>query len=57
MKYQSIINEIHRDWCKDNGYPTNWYRARYGRPKIKKQKNIIKIKVFSSPYPYANSLL
>jgi|MDSV01.2.fsa_nt_gb hypothetical protein len=37
-KWQSAINVIHRNWCRDNGYPTNWYRARYGRPPMHKRK-------------------
>ncbi len=38
-KWQSAINVIHRNWCRDNGYPTNWYRARYGRPTMHKRKS------------------
>ena len=37
-KWQSAINVVHRDWCRDNGYPTNWYRPRYGRPPMHKRK-------------------
>ena len=37
-KWQSAINVVHRNWCRDNGYPTNWYRARYGRPPMHKRK-------------------
>ena len=41
-KWQSQIDIVHREWCRENGYPVNWYRARHGRPKLnerKKEKN------------------
>ena len=37
-KWQSAINVVHKDWCRDNGYPTNWYRPRYGKPPMHKRK-------------------
>jgi len=38
-KWQSQIDIVHREWCRENGYPVNWYRARHGRPKLNKQAN------------------
>ena len=38
-KWQSQIDISHREWCRENGYPTDWYRARRGRPKLNKQAN------------------
>jgi len=38
-KWQSQIDISHREWCRENGYPTDWYRARHGRPKLNKQAN------------------
>lgn len=38
-KWLVLADEIHRDWCRKNGYPTNWTRARAGRPKLNKQAN------------------
>ena len=35
-KWQSQIDISHREWCRENGYPTDWYRARHGRPKLNK---------------------
>ena len=35
-KWQSQIDIVHREWCRENGYPTDWYRARHGRPKLNK---------------------
>jgi len=35
-KWLVLADEIHRDWCRKNGYPTNWTRARAGRPKLNK---------------------
>ena len=45
-KWQSAINVIHRNWCRDNGYPTNWYRARYGRPTMHKRKSTSEMKKY-----------
>ena len=38
-KWQSQIDIVHREWCRENGYPVHWYRARHGRPKLNKQEN------------------
>ena len=38
-KWQSQIDIVHREWCRENGYPVHWYRARHGRPKLNKQAN------------------
>tara|TARA_R100000655_G_scaffold57816_1_gene96177 strand:+ start:201 stop:377 length:177 start_codon:yes stop_codon:yes gene_type:complete len=48
-KWQSQIDIVHREWCKENGYPVNWYRARHGRPKL---KNKGASKRSSAQYPY-----
>ena len=37
-KWQSQIDIVHREWCRENGYPVNWYRARHGRPKLNERK-------------------
>ena len=36
-KWQSQIDITHREWCRENGYPVNWYRPKQGRPKINKR--------------------
>ena len=41
-KWQSQIDIVHREWCRENGYPVNWYRARHGRPKLNEQKENMK---------------
>ena len=38
-KWQSQIDIVHREWCRENGYPVKWYRAKHGRPKLNKQVN------------------
>ena len=38
-KWQSQIDIVHREWCRENGYSVHWYRARHGRPKLNKQAN------------------
>ena len=47
-KWQSQIDISHREWCRENGYPTDWYRARHGRPKLNKGAS----KRSSAQYPY-----
>ena len=47
-KWQSQIDIVHREWCRENGYPVNWYRARHGRPKLNKGAS----KRSSAQYPY-----
>ena len=32
-KWQSDINKTHKNWCRDNGYPTEWAEIKVGRPK------------------------
>ena len=38
-KWQSQIDIVHREGCRENGYPVNWYRPKHGRPKLNKQAN------------------
>ena len=45
---QSQIDIVHREWCRENGYPAHWYRAKHGRPKLNKGAS----KRSSAQYPY-----
>ena len=31
--WRETTDKLHKEWCKDNGYPTSWLKIKGGRPK------------------------
>mgnify|MGYP001447800237 CR=1 FL=1 len=34
-EWRATTNKLHKEWCKDNGYPTTWSEIKGGRPRKK----------------------